>query len=273
MSFLTLPREIRNQIYFFVIHLERDAPQSPLHESVLGRYKIKDKQSRRRDFEPVHYESGNYWLSYTSLLCANRQVQAELQEAVVAVQNAGNLMYKVDLMVSGQAIYPTWLSVPAPAKHLAELVVDYRRVDCTKGAKWVGNGGPGLMTQRLARILSRFIVHGPAFFGNTDSEPETRFEVLTLRLLNTESLQNCTADEMAGHAERYEMPTLEDDLMGLNICADGLAAWHILGQKCRLIRVQYGDDVREIPIPEKPPSEEHLELWSHYGWYRGPLSP
>ena len=29
----------------------------------------------------------------------------------------------------------------------------------------------------------------------------------------------------------------------------------------------------EISIPEKPPSEEHLELWSHYDWYRGPLLP
>src|ERR1700722_3774858 len=124
MSFLTLPREIRNQIYFFVTHLERDPPQPPRHESVLGRYRMKEKQQRWHGTELVHYESGNYWLSYTSLLCANRQVQAELQEAVVAVQNAGNMIYKVDLMVSGRAIYLTWLSVPAPSKHLAELVVD-----------------------------------------------------------------------------------------------------------------------------------------------------
>lgn len=99
----------------------------------MGQYKIKDKQPRRRAFESVHYETGNYWLSYTSLLCANRQVQAELEEAVVAVQNAGNLIYKVNLMVSGQAIYLTGLSVPVPSKHLAELVVDYRRVHCTIG--------------------------------------------------------------------------------------------------------------------------------------------
>jgi hypothetical protein len=58
-------------------------------------------------------------------------VQTELEEAVVAVQNARNLIYKVDLMVSGQAIYLTWLSVPS--KPLAELVVDYRRVHCTIG--------------------------------------------------------------------------------------------------------------------------------------------
>jgi hypothetical protein len=76
MSFLTLPREIRNQIYSFVIHLERDPPQSPRHENVLGRYKIKDEQPRGRGFESVHYQTGNYCFSYTSLLCANRQVQA-----------------------------------------------------------------------------------------------------------------------------------------------------------------------------------------------------
>ena len=113
-------------------------------------------------------------------------------------------------------------------------------------------------------------MHGPACFGNTDSEPETRFEVLTLRLLNTESLQNSPADEMVGHAKFYQISTLEDDLRGLENYANTLAYWHILEQKCQLIRVQYGEKVSEFSIPGKLPSEEYLKMLSRLGWYRGP---
>jgi hypothetical protein len=61
----------------------------------------------RRGFEPIHYKKWKLLVIVHQSPMRNRQVQAELQEAVVAVQNARSLIYNVDLMVSWQAIYPT----------------------------------------------------------------------------------------------------------------------------------------------------------------------
>jgi hypothetical protein len=83
------------------------------------------------------------------------------------------------------------------------------------------------------------------------------FDVLSLRLLDTEILERSWASE-----------TSEDDFTGLEGCAALLAHYDVLGDKVKCVKVQYGDEAIEDRIPKRPPSEEHLALWSAYSWYR-----
>jgi hypothetical protein len=156
MSFLNLPREILNQIYFFVIHLEREAPQSLRGESISTRYRAMGDQHPYRKI--TYYEDGPFPSPYISLSCTNRQVRREVREVVTAVQNKVNLVYRVDLIVERWCIYLTWLSIPAPTRQLAALRVDFRRAS-EKKFGWGGAGGPGPMIQLLGGLLSRFIAH------------------------------------------------------------------------------------------------------------------
>src|SRR5450432_2841268 len=117
MSFLNLPREIRNQIYFFLIQLELDPP-SPRDESILQIYRVKEKPLQSE--LDIYYEDLPLPLQYLNLSFTNSQIRSEVREAVRAVRDAGHLTYKLDLMVDGTSVYPTWLSIPAPSKNIAE---------------------------------------------------------------------------------------------------------------------------------------------------------
>jgi hypothetical protein len=201
-------------------------------------------------------------LSYTSLSFTNRQIRAEVQEALTIVQNAGNLIYKIDLMVDDLDIYPTWVSVPAPTQHLAELRVDYRRVSDSFTCRWTRNGGPRSMVQTLTRLLSRFIVRGPAFFGEADPEAETRFDVLTLRLIDMDFMDSQRRCRIS-----------PEDFSGLTNCARLLRDYNILGWKTKLVRVHDGDSHLEYKIQERQVSDAHFAFWRQYGWYDGPSPP
>ena len=264
MSFQGLPREVRNQVYFFVIHFERAAPPSPHDPNLSTKYHVRDKRHRlgRPGLESVHYEDEPIQLPYTCLSYTSRQIRAEVREALTAVRSAGNLTYKVDLLVDDIDIYVTWLSIPAPAKRLAELRVDFRRVGSSDTVRWTGDGGPGALTQILARLLSRFVAHGPDFFGETYSDAEgTRLDVLRLQVIDT---------DFSVRPENRETPL--DDFYGLNRCAGNLVGYDILGHKIKTVCVYHNERHCERAIPERQPSERHLALWSDYGWYRGPTT-
>ena len=268
MSFMTLPREIRNQIYVLVIHLERDAPRPPLDGRIMTNYYANQMErllhhGYMRPSDIVHCENEPFPLPYTSLLCANRQIRAEIHEALAVLSKSGNLTYKIDIMVDKWDVYATWLSVPAPTKHLAELRVDFRRVGDSSSARWVGPGGPGATIKTLSALLSRFIAHGPAFFGEADAAvAETQFKLLTLRVIDTDFMD---LEEEDGKSSLV-------DFDSLNRCAAMLRRYDILGRKTKLVRTQWRDRYMEHEIPETKPSDEHLALCKQYGWYRG-VSP
>src|SRR6266516_2106643 len=180
MSFLNLPREIRNHIYFHVIHLERDPPS--LRDKGLLQM-CRAKNELLESGLDMYYEDRPLPQQYLSLSYTNSQIRSEIKEAVKAVRDAGNLTYKLDLMVDGMTSYPTWLSIPAPAKNIAELSVHFRRVG-NRQFRWVADEGPGRMTGRLGRLLLGFMADGLFFFR--ELQPEWCFEVLSVRVVDRE---------------------------------------------------------------------------------------
>lgn len=172
-------------------------------------YQVREKRYGRSGL--VYYEDRPFPWQYISLSRTNYQIPAEVHKAVTVVQNAGNLIYRADIMIDGLDIYVTWLSALVPTKHLAELQVDFRRVN-EAISQWFGDGGPGRMVCVLGELLSRFLAYGPAFFGEPGSESEWLFDVLSLRLLDGGILERLWASE-----------TLEDDFGGLEACAALLA--------------------------------------------------
>lgn len=91
-------------------------------------------------------------LSYT-----NSQIRSEIQETVEAVRDAGHLTYKLDLMVDGTSVYPTWLSIPAPSKNIAKLIVDFSQSQQSR--IWMGRRRWPWKNDKTARQTS-VEVHG-----------------------------------------------------------------------------------------------------------------
>lgn len=175
---------------------------------------------------------------------------------MIALRNAETITYSLDLMVDGTQLYPTWLSVPVPTKHIAELRVDFRRAS-TSQQRWIGCGGVGPMIRNLGRLLSRFVAHGPSFFPGAGPQPECQFEVLSVRVVDKEIREHWEAREIS-----------EEDFSGLMACASLLSDYDVLGTKARSMKLQHGDTVAQVPIPGRTPRDEDLAFWSAYGWYR-----
>jgi hypothetical protein len=99
------------------------------------------------------------------------------------------------------------------------------------------------MTKQLGRLLSRFMAHGPLFFGERQSE--WRFDVLSVCVADREIL-------LPPRAQRIS----EKDFDGLNFCASLLANYHILGNRVRFVKIQLSNAVVSFRATRNLPSEE-----------------
>ena len=75
------------------------------------------------------------------------------------------ITYAIDLLVlDSNRLCPTWLSLPAPVKYVRTVQMDFRvllrtNVECYGGDSLLG------VVSSLLRLVGRFIVIGPSFFG------------------------------------------------------------------------------------------------------------
>lgn len=120
--FLSMSREIRALIYTALLQSPNSPPLSPEDAGRgFGKSGILYSDKQVPD------------VCYAALLRCNRQVSTEFHESVFACQSIPDL--KLDCMVKGYAVWPTWISplYPEPRK-IGNLDLDLRLFD-------VGNGG------------------------------------------------------------------------------------------------------------------------------------
>ena len=125
-NILSLPRELRNQIYHH--SLEENLPSSHSHLLQQPRkeiiYNVTDPDNYLAEGR-VRYPETTSLPTCDSLLQTCRQMRVEMLDCM---KRMGPLRYKIDLVnrVDKYLLYPTWVFVPAFSKHIDVLDVDLR---------------------------------------------------------------------------------------------------------------------------------------------------
>ena len=164
LSFTSLPRETRDQIYFFVLQSPVAKPTSPVSPSQNGDQIVEIRSPGLiTNYPPKSHPT----LACANLLRCNRQISGEIRELLA--RKSGNLLYKLDVMAKDWELWPLWINCPGPAKHIRNLDMDLRLV-----TTWDGEGTfrherrpnyPETVFRLLVRILSDFFHYGPRFLA------------------------------------------------------------------------------------------------------------
>ncbi|KAL8923755.1 MAG: hypothetical protein Q9172_003001 [Xanthocarpia lactea] len=125
-NLLSLPRELRDRIYEWVLHLDVPPPSSPDEDE--QRRTVYKRLSHIRIPKQVPQTSSS------SLLRCNRQISNELSQTIARC----GITYALDIMLKDKGedvfdakvdFYPTWIKLPAPLRHLKYLDVNIRLRD------------------------------------------------------------------------------------------------------------------------------------------------
>ncbi len=171
--FLDLPRELRDRVYADVLTSERRPPASPedcgqrrrdIDAWATSRYSTPHRPEIYRD---IWYEVQPISTACSGLLSCTRHISQEMVEAIERQSKAGRggLQYKLDCMVQGDRLWPTWTALPVPLKYVKCLEFDVR--DFTmydeqgRVVKCIDDSCFGDLISHLLRLLAQFITRGP----------------------------------------------------------------------------------------------------------------
>lgn len=187
-NILALSRELRDLIYIFVLN-EADSPP-PSSPADSG-----ERQQSYEEFDQCCkvYPKPSVHIRCAALLLTNRQIHAEFAPWVARLKKSGPLRYKLDCMLYEQeAIYPTWLSVPALASCIDVVEVDFRLFGDSGGysggfmGEWESNyHGQSRMIWGLWALLRRFLSRGPDLLSREKCERKIEVETLMLNIIDT----------------------------------------------------------------------------------------
>ncbi|KAL9603723.1 MAG: hypothetical protein Q9219_001042, partial [cf. Caloplaca sp. 3 TL-2023] len=112
----------------------------------------------------MFYERAAPRFACQGLLETCRQLHGEIVDAIERCNGSseGMLKYKLDLVIWGQNLKPTWLWLPAPPKYVKHVVVDMRVLDHSYSQSvYVRVRKPPILAQYLLQMLYRFLENGP----------------------------------------------------------------------------------------------------------------
>ena len=128
-NLLSLPQELRDRIYEWVLHLDVPPPSSP------------DEDGERRTIYKrlfhIRIPKQVPQTSSSSLLRCNRQISNELSQTIARC----GITYGLDILLKDRGeeqhaifgdkvdFYPTWTKLPAPLRHLKYLDINIRLRD------------------------------------------------------------------------------------------------------------------------------------------------
>lgn len=155
-SFLSIPREIREQIIEFALLALRDAPHAPPLSPIIdpkehGREQLKDdlgywawSPGPKRVFYDTSVSPAEL-VTNSALLLTSRQICAETRYVLEHLRRTKQLHYALDIMfVNEDSLWPTWLGMPALATHIDNLTATIRICGPAGNMKyWRGGDGCG----------------------------------------------------------------------------------------------------------------------------------
>ena len=291
-TLLTLPRELRDEIYLNILREQREPPQ--LVEEVLN-----DRPNRQVGDEraTLQYEDKPVAIASSSLLGVNRQMATEVRKLL----SSYHLPCVLDVHANWRQVYPTWLALPTHPRLIQDVRVVFH-VACRTNTRlpgvWHGNGGIGCITRGLLELLARFIAHGPLLeAGGRKGEP---WKPLHLRTITIEYIPEPEEEPTynwwePSHAQALEavknMPVTpqEDHVLALAGYLDTIAGSGVLFGKVQKLELKYvGRKFHQSGgywkpnfedhswgslatwIPESQPAEKvnaTAKLYGGYGWF------
>ncbi|KAL8995628.1 MAG: hypothetical protein Q9169_004671 [Polycauliona sp. 2 TL-2023] len=181
--FFKLPREIRDEVYTLVLNDPVAPPLSPHNAGV--RYKENIDEECGFDRGAVFYPLPTNRFGFTfALSCCNRQLRQEVHDLVTKPHLPKSVTYKLDVMLQGYRLWPTWIAPCYPATTIDRLQIDLRLFDVLYGGQsfW-GCGGPGAAYVVLFRALNRLLHHGPAFLHH-DASHTLKINTLIINVMH-----------------------------------------------------------------------------------------
>ncbi|CAL8582082.1 hypothetical protein XPA_007759 [Xanthoria parietina] len=274
-SLLTLPREIRDEIYTLLLNSSNVPPTSPEETGLRYREAVEDDVFSHRN---VFYPPPTTWKGHTSaLLQCNRQLRQEIVDATASARLQQGGTCKLDVMLKGCMLWPTWTKLLHPTGKMEHLEVNLRLFDVNGGGGlfW-GCGGPGLTFVVLFRLLNRLLHHGPRFLYDERDNQSLEIQTLTLNVLRG-------SGEMLGPNDR-PFEDLEDPAVKLKrrleheykkiyqyICSSvgQVVRAGLLTDKIQTLEVCYGDAVTLFATDDIAPRTTPSDEWEEWGFVWG----
>ena len=219
-SLLTIPREIRDEIYKWGLldSLASSKSRALQRDRKRVAYNDADPETHYGE-ESVRYPEHTSLPPTYPLLQTSRQLRAELLERI---QNMGKLKYKIDLTNRDDkdTLYPTWISVPAFATRVDLVEVELRVRSRKTSSVWTIIEGEGREQE------------GDVFFGGLVLLQ--RFLERGVYFLSKKKAQKISIGLLAIYVDRPDYVTDEDATREVDEFAEFLDDWMrgvtVLGQ-------------------------------------------
>ena len=266
---LRLPREIRDQIYGFILFSETEPPQDSI--SIDKACTIKENQGHGS----IYYERAAPEFACYGLLETCRQLHVEISEAIeYSNREQGKaLSYKLNLVIWGRNLRPTWLWLPAPPKFVKSVVVDMKVLDHSNtvffGARM---RQPHILAQYLLQMLRRFFQNGPRLLKGDGKANQVRarksYMVLDMLSINLVSMPHYITTDggklvRSHNLERMEMNTRNFLWFYLN----GLVREGLLFGKTRAVELHHRGSKHAIwDVTAAGDAGQKGMRWESCGW-------
>ncbi|CAD6588407.1 MAG: hypothetical protein ASARMPREDX12_003406 [Alectoria sarmentosa] len=267
-NLLTLPLEIRDEIYLAVLQSPSEPPPSPKNVGPRFAGYGSEPEWQKCVFYPT-----NIYPRYAcqSLQGCNRQMNSEVREVLARHDTSERGMdFKLDLMIQDCRIWPTWTLLPGPITHIRNLEVEMRMFDNCRGSQFGGDGGPGAIFRPLFHLLSGLFHHGPQFVYKGPFERELHVNTMVFTVWR---------DEMPGgkfHEDAMEARSLPSVLSMRRRIVQSvwmkmrmIASRGIFLGRVSKLKLNTGKDVKEFRIPDRKLAQETLDYWDGYGYHWG----
>ncbi|KIW04184.1 uncharacterized protein PV09_04495 [Verruconis gallopava] len=179
VTFITLPREIRDEIYEILLLL-------PILNAAPSVADVQ-KANTRRDSEHVSARNIRYPSQrptknpIVSLLLANRQLHDEASLAIERYQKCGGVALVLDLLLEGNKwFYPTWISILPYAPVVQRIRIQIRNFAASDEA----GGHPFSAVWRLGHLCNNYLKRGPALVDGEDFQRTIIVEHLTVDIIS-----------------------------------------------------------------------------------------
>ena len=271
-NLLTLPREIRDDIYLAVLQLPSEPPPSP--EDAGPRFA--GFGSELQEGKSVFYPTDVYpKYACQSLQACNHQMNAEVREVLGRHDTSQRgLNFKLDLMIQNCNVWPTWTLLPGPITHIRNSEVEMRIFDNCHGNQFGGDGGPGPIFRPLFHFLSAFFHHGPQFVYKGSFDRQLHVDTMVFIFCQEQMLNK----ELGKDAVEAGSPPGVSSMRHRSVMLTWLHLHVVVNSGTlfgRVSKVKLNTDkgVKETSVPEWNLAQETVVVWNDWGYHWGVATP
>lgn len=189
-SFLTLPRELRDEIYIsLLLQSKLPPPASPSEAGPLRKL----AQFPFFIHQRMYYTDTLPPIPSLSLLSCCRQTRREVQATLGRKDLAERrraTVYELDCMVQDSNAWPTWTRLPGSLARVHMLEVNLRFFPSRAGRR----PADGFRFRPVLYLLQRLLLYGARFCSAEARCPEIRIEVLVLSVAREAVMEAAESD-------------------------------------------------------------------------------